>query len=70
MAGDWSLAREPWYRRPDFWLLVGAILVPFGWVPALCRVAWAYAAAQRDRRRGETTDLGHELPRTTSNQSP
>jgi hypothetical protein len=46
-------ARPPrrWYRRPEVWLLVAAVVVPFGWVPALCRYAWSYASARRDRRR-------------------
>jgi len=69
MGGSWSPSREPWYRRPDFWLLVGAILVPFGWVPALCRIAWAYAVAQQGRRR-RMTDIARDPSGTKSNQSP
>lgn len=44
-------SNEPWYRRPDVWLLVGAILLPFGWVLALGRVAWSQAAARRERKK-------------------
>jgi hypothetical protein len=43
-------SRREWYRRPEVWLILAAILVPFGWVPALCRFAWTYGAARRDRR--------------------
>jgi len=39
----------PWYRRADVWLLLVAIVLPFGWILALGRIAWATAAARRDR---------------------
>ena len=44
-------SNEPWYRRADVWLLLGAILLPFGWLLALGRVAWSQAVARRERRR-------------------
>jgi hypothetical protein len=46
------LARSsaPWYRRPDVWVLVGTILLPFGWSIALCRIGWAYLSARRAER--------------------
>jgi hypothetical protein len=58
-----------WYRRPEVWLLVAAVVVPFGWVPALCRYAWSYASARRDRGRGPTpsesaTSEGPDADRT------
>jgi hypothetical protein len=43
---------EPWYRNPDAWLVAAAVLLPFGWVLGLCRVAWAYGSARR--RRGKS----------------
>ena len=39
----------PWYRRADVWLLLGAIVLPFGWILALGRVAWVTATARRER---------------------
>ena len=39
----------PWYRRADVWLLVGTIVLPFGWILALGRLAWISAAARRER---------------------
>src|SRR5262245_24903237 len=27
----------PWYRRADVWLLLGAIVLPFGWLLAVAR---------------------------------
>jgi hypothetical protein len=39
----------PWYRRADVWLLVGTIVLPFGWVLALGRIAWATVAARRQQ---------------------
>jgi len=42
---------EPWYRRADVWLLLGAIVLPFGWILAVARIAWAKAMAHRERRR-------------------
>jgi hypothetical protein len=41
----------PWYRRADAWLLVGAIVLPFGWILAVARIAWAWVMAWRARRR-------------------
>jgi hypothetical protein len=42
---------EPWYRRPDVWVAAGAILLPFGWVLALGRVAWVHVTTRRGARR-------------------
>jgi hypothetical protein len=39
----------PWYRRADVWVLLGTIVLPFGWILALGRVAWVTAAARRAR---------------------
>ena len=39
----------PWYRRADVWLLLGAIVLPFGWILVLGRMAWVTAAARRER---------------------
>jgi hypothetical protein len=41
---------EPWYRRPDAWFAAGVVVLPFGWVLGLCRVAWVVAVARRRRR--------------------
>ena len=43
-------SREPWYRRADVWVLVGSLLLPFGWAIALCRIGWAYLSARRAER--------------------
>jgi hypothetical protein len=32
---------------------MGAVLLPFGWLLVLGRVAWAYAASRRGERRPE-----------------
>ena len=41
---------EPWYRRPDVWFVAAAIVLPFGWIPAVCRIAWVYATERRVAR--------------------
>jgi hypothetical protein len=41
---------DPWYLRREFWLLMIALVVPFGWVVALGRVALAQARARRGQR--------------------
>jgi len=40
----------PWYRRTEVWMAVTAVLVPFGWVWPVGRVALARVRAQRTRR--------------------
>ncbi len=49
VTGHVPASSAPWYRRADVWLLLGAIVLPFGWVLALGRIAWATAAARRER---------------------
>ena len=61
-------ARREWYRRPEVWLILAALVVPFGWVPALCRFAWTYASARRDRR-GDAPS-GPADPRDRSDTDP
>ena len=39
----------PWYRRADVWLLLSALLLPFGWILALGRIAWVTATGRRGR---------------------
>ena len=39
----------PWYRRADVWLLLGVIVLPFGWILALGRLAWVTATTRRVR---------------------
>jgi hypothetical protein len=41
---------EPWYRRPDVWVVLGTALLPFGWVIALGRIGWAYLSVRRAGR--------------------
>jgi hypothetical protein len=36
-----------WYRTPNAWLLVAAVVLPFGWVLPLCRFAWMRVQSQR-----------------------
>ena len=52
----------PWYRRADAWLIVGAIVLPFGWVLAVARIAWAWVRAWRARRRAARA-FAASLPR-------
>ena len=49
VTGHVPASSAPWYRRADVWLLLGAIVLPFGWILALGRVAWVTAAARRER---------------------
>jgi hypothetical protein len=49
VTGRVPASSAPWYRRADVWLLLGVIVLPFGWILALGRVAWATAAARRAR---------------------
>ena len=46
---DHLLSPEPWYRRPSLWLMATALVVPFGWLLPVCRVAWVRAHARRIR---------------------
>lgn len=41
---------EPWYRRKSLWLMATALVVPFGWLLPVCRVAWV-RVNQRTMRR-------------------
>jgi hypothetical protein len=45
---DPALGR-PWYRRPGFWYLLTSVVVPFGWVLPLYRLARVQAVARRTR---------------------
>jgi hypothetical protein len=49
VTGPVPASTAPWYRRADVWLLLGAIVLPFGWILALGRMAWVTAAARRER---------------------
>ena len=49
VTGHVPASSAPWYRRADVWLLLGAIVLPFGWILALGRMAWVTAAARRER---------------------
>jgi hypothetical protein len=49
VTGHVPASSAPWYRRADVWLLLGAIVLPFGWILALGRVAWVTATARRER---------------------
>jgi hypothetical protein len=40
---------QPWYRRRSIWLMAAALVVPFGWVLPICRVAWVRVSARRSR---------------------
>ena len=40
----------PWYRRLEVWMAVTTILVPFGWVWPVGRVALARVRVRRSRR--------------------
>jgi hypothetical protein len=40
----------PWYRRRDVWMVLTAVLVPFGWVWPVGRVALARVRVRRGRR--------------------
>jgi hypothetical protein len=71
MRGGAGPSRPEWYRRTDVWLILVAVLVPFGWVVPLCRFAWTSSAARRDRRHDEPPraaaihaqpDTDHALP--------
>ena len=41
----------PWYRRPNMWLVAAAIVLPFGWLLPIARVAYVEARNRRARRR-------------------
>lgn len=47
---DHLMSDRPWYRRKSLWLMATALVVPFGWVLPICRVAWVHATARRARR--------------------
>jgi hypothetical protein len=41
---------RPWYRRQSVWLMATALVVPFGWLLPVCRVAVVRVAARRAGR--------------------
>jgi hypothetical protein len=41
---------DPWHRAKLFWLMVAAVVVPFGWTIPLFRGALAHAIARRPAR--------------------
>ena len=42
---------RPWYRRPNTWMLAAAVVLPFGWLLPVVRVAYVEARHRRARRR-------------------
>ena len=45
---DAPAAPTPWYRRPEIWLIVGVVVLPFGWLLLAGRFAWGVATSRRD----------------------
>jgi len=43
-------SNEPWYLNKDIWMVVAAIVLPFGWVVPAYHYARVYAHARRIRR--------------------
>jgi hypothetical protein len=41
---------RPWYRRPNTWMLAAAIVLPFGWLLPVAKVAYVQARNRRARR--------------------
>ena len=62
--------RQEWYRQPEVWLILAAVVVPFGWVPALCRFAWTYAAGRRNRRRDSSESTTPTRTRSEADHTP
>jgi hypothetical protein len=44
------MVRPAWYMRPEFWMMVGTLVVPFFWILPLSRAAYARVYVRRDRR--------------------
>ena len=44
------MGTDPWYRTKVFWLMVVAVVVPFGWAMPLFAEALAHAIARRPAR--------------------
>jgi hypothetical protein len=40
----------PWYRRPNMWLVAAAVVLPFGWLLPIARVAYVEARNRRAAR--------------------
>jgi len=47
---DHLLSDQSWYRRKSVWLMATALVVPFGWLLPICRVAWVRVHSRRIRR--------------------
>jgi len=45
-----GMTRASWYARPEFWILMGTLFVPFFWILPLSRAAYARVAIRRERR--------------------
>jgi len=46
-----EMTRAPWYARPEFWVVMGTLFVPFFWLLPLSRAAYARVAVRKERRR-------------------
>jgi hypothetical protein len=44
------MERPAWYMKPEFWMVVGMLVVPFFWLLPLSRAAYARVNVRRDRR--------------------
>ena len=44
------MVRPAWYMRPEFWMMLGTLVVPFFWILPLSRAAYARVYVRRDRR--------------------
>ena len=44
------MTRAPWYMRQEFWMMVGALVVPFFWILPFSRAAYARVNSHRGRR--------------------
>jgi hypothetical protein len=63
---DHLLDPAPWYRRRSLWLMATALVVPFGWLLPVCRLAWVQARRADPRPLGDSAAPGPTPDSVTS----
>ena len=53
---------QPWYRRPDIWLLAAAVVLPFGWILPLARITWVSCSTRNHQADSRDVDDSHGGP--------
>lgn len=53
---------QPWYRRPNVWLLAAAVVLPFGWILPLARITWVSVSTRSSHPDPTAAGDSHDGP--------